>query len=222
MNDKAQKTRAKILSEFKKLYDLQGYEKTTFAQLSSNCGISIGLVRFYFNKKENLLFAINAQSLQSVKYAINKITKVPDDPLLQILLSVLFITYLGNKNLENYKQMYEVSENSALIDKLSEFCYRLFLDAIWKLQMPLDEADIWTGSNCAVVSFYTMIKRYYSAKLPLNYYRLFKLFCDISFIQINYSEVKKYHSMCIDIFESLDKDQFLIEYQEDFNRNLTC
>ncbi len=184
------------------------------SQLSKACGMSLGNITFYYRKKEDLVLA----SLDNLLYQVLKILKetmpLPDDYLLKHLFQSLLCVYVANQDETRYKHMAETSGILPLLDKLNEKTYLVLVKACKQIKLPIDELDIITGTISAVSSYYMMIRRFYNQDLPINYYRVFRMYCDILFSQITFPELKGYHDMTLEYFEALDKTLFMERYRE--------
>ncbi len=219
--EKSQQNRIRILREFIALYEKNGYEKTTMMQLSSACNMSVGHIRFYYKKKENLFFSVLDNTMKCINDVVEEMVDLPDDLLLNVLFKTMAYTYLTNQDEIRYRQMVEILENPPLLDRMVAASYRLILKSIRQLKLPVDDLDIQTGSNCAVASYYITAKHSYNANLPLNYYRIFKVFCDILFLYIDFPATRASQEMVLSYFEELDKDLFLEKFYRLFNQFLS-
>ncbi len=214
MIENTQNAKQKILQEFYSLYSINGYNKTTLTQLSKNCEMSLGHIGFYFKKKEQIVIAVINDLLSNFFMMLKEFFDVPDEPLPNMFFQLLSFSYACNQDDTLYMQMSEVVENIALLDEMIRLFHRLFQSVIRKLKYPVDELDIWTASNCSISSFYIMVWRSYHARLPLNYYRIFNLTCDILCTQIDVPEIRIFRQKSLECFENIDKDLLVQKFQE--------
>ncbi len=209
-----QNKRELILREFAKLYDRLGYEKTTLAQLSKACGLSSGHISFYYKKKEDLALQLNINLINRVEAIINEIVVLPEDRLIRIFFRVLIFSYIVNQDETRYMHMAAFFDNPTLLDKLIEISHATILRAFRQMKFPVDEVDIWTASSCSTCCYFMMVRHSYKSKLPLNYFRMFNLFCETLFLQIDFPELKEYQKLTMDFFDSIDKEVFMQKYRE--------
>ncbi len=214
MSRDPQKIKNIILNEFNILSDQHGYAKTTMAMLSKACGMSIGNISHYFKKKDELIVESFYQKWVSVFRIIRSLSGNLDDILQTHLLRVIILGYLCNQDEKIYCHMAEIPETIAVIESINNETYVTLAKACRQLKLPINELQIQTAAICAVCSAFMMIRRSYFSDLPLNYYHIFQVYCEMIFSQFNYEEIVAYEEKTLDFFEKLDKDHFIENYNQ--------
>ncbi len=204
----------RILKEFKNLYNLNGFEKTTISNLSKACGMSQGHITFHFNKKEDIALQYLKDYSSCLFEAIEEVCALPDDPLLKIYFTIVFYAYLAYHDKTDNILIIDISQNSPLLDNVIDWSKLSFERALKRLFIPYDDRELWCACNCSVSGFMLMIRRELQSNHGLDNIRVFNLYCSLLKSQINIPDMDAYRQWSIAIFEDLSKELLVSRFRE--------
>ena len=119
-SSKASKTRNKILQTAKELFRENGYHKTTLSMIADKSGISVSLIKKYFQQKKTLAFTIDRQQAFGIKKYVNEIlkdTEFKNDALMEYLLTIQIMFRSLYSDEPSRRFHYEIIEN---IERLND------------------------------------------------------------------------------------------------------
>ena len=91
--------REKILSKAAKLFAEKGYSGTTIVDLANSCGSSRGALYHYFGSKEDILFHILKDHVDSMYDAVQEVSQGIENPIDQFRAIVRTITLFNARSL---------------------------------------------------------------------------------------------------------------------------
>ncbi|MBM7167691.1 TetR/AcrR family transcriptional regulator [Streptomyces sp. G44] len=94
MQERAALTRAGILQAAATLFDRNGYDGTSYSQITKSAGVSLGSLTFHFASKAQLAEAVQAQGLAVAQSALKVITDRDGSAMEQVLETTLELTGL--------------------------------------------------------------------------------------------------------------------------------
>ncbi len=113
-NSKSAQTRTKIIQTAKELFRENGYHKTTLGMIADRSGISVSLIKKYFQQKKTLAFTIDRQQAFKIKKYVNEIlqdSEFQNDALMEYLLTIqiMFRSLYSDESSRRFH--YEIIEN---------------------------------------------------------------------------------------------------------------
>ncbi len=99
--DKKKAKREVIVDAAMRLFEKQGFEQTTFAQIARKSGVSIRTCTRYFPSKMDLVFTFHEERLERFKKLLEKHHK-PENPIEGIRLAFLEMADVYENNKEDY------------------------------------------------------------------------------------------------------------------------
>lgn len=107
--NKGIETREKIFQSAKKMFYVYGYKNATIAKIASDANVPIGLVNYYFKKKDILALAYS-QFIHNIRKSIDdQIGSQIENPLQKhiVFTKIFYTIMLGNdNNRELYKEIF--------------------------------------------------------------------------------------------------------------------
>ena len=71
-------TSERILSAAQKLFEEKGFEQTSVRDIANSAGVNVALINYHFQTKENLLFTILTNSMDTTRMKLSDINKLEE------------------------------------------------------------------------------------------------------------------------------------------------
>lgn len=120
-NSKATKTRNKIIQAAKELFRENGYHKTTLNMIAERSGISVSLIKKYFQQKKTLAFTIDRQHAFEIRKYVDEMLKNTEfqrDALMEYLLTIQIMFRSLYKDEPSRRFHYEIIENAEKLNDI--------------------------------------------------------------------------------------------------------
>lgn len=213
MGEKSNLAREKILSEFYHLVCRQGYKQSSLRQLGDICEMSTGHINFYFKKKDKLAIAISEVHLTRAYAIINEHYDIHEDEFTLFLLHHILLFYLTSKRKITHRIVSELHDNKEFMFWRAKIIYSYVKSALHKIEFFADNNDIMDACVSSAYGIYALLHKYYIDKQSFDYQRVFRIFMQMLFVQIGFTQIDAYLERALRLFAGLDKDELLAQFK---------
>lgn len=209
--NKGQETKSKIIKTAKELFYQQGYHNTTSRQISENRGTNLGLIKYYFNGKNEIAqliyFDIRDKLDQLLISAEFPQTSKIKESVDLFLLSSAIELYLCLEN-KNYARFY----NDIISDSMIRAnILNVISEALIKFSKRQEDSAYVKMASISISAIKpALVSYYYTAQQPIETDRCIKYYLeqqlhflgeDIAKVDELIGIMNKYHINIVEMFE---------------------